>query len=284
MGFLAELWKLTRFEHALMLAFAVLAGEIIVLGSFPSIEQIFIVSLLVPILSEMGSFSLNDFLDVETDRKNKRTDRPLVRGTIEKKFAFNLAVICIVLSTLLAYFINVYAFLTAVLFNILAVAYNYRLKDTPLAGNLYIGATMAIPFIFGNFVYSAEINSSVVFVSILAFIAGTAREIMKSSEDIEGDKEARGSKTLPVIIGLKNANIISGILFLAAVLVSIYFFYLGFNLISLMLIFGSDIGFGHTAYKLIFGEPSKKEMGELRKNTLLFLAVGLIGISLGALF
>ena len=67
MSFLKEFLKLTRFEHAIMLALAVLLSEIIVLGYFPLFSLIIILSLLVPIFSEMGSFALNDYLDINNN-------------------------------------------------------------------------------------------------------------------------------------------------------------------------------------------------------------------------
>ena len=72
-----EFWRLVRFEHAIMLAVAVLIGEIVVLQGIPHLDAILLFSLLVPIFSEMGSFALNDYMDVETDRINRRMDRPL---------------------------------------------------------------------------------------------------------------------------------------------------------------------------------------------------------------
>ncbi|MBD3210219.1 hypothetical protein GF318_02455 [Candidatus Micrarchaeota archaeon] len=198
---LSELFRLTRFEHALMLAFAVLIAEAITLGSLPPLEFYIILSLLVPMLSEMGSFALNDYFDAESDRANKKLDRPLVKGTISPVFAWNFSVACLGLSTILAFFINFYAFGIALAFNAFAVLYNWKLKDTPLFGNIYIAFTMAIPFIFGNYVISQQLSLLIMVLALLGFVAGLAREIIKSVQDMEGDFAARGARTLPVLIG-----------------------------------------------------------------------------------
>ncbi|MDD5339961.1 MAG: UbiA family prenyltransferase [Candidatus ainarchaeum sp.] len=199
MGFLLELYRLTRFEHALMLAFAVLIAEAVA-GGLPA-GIVLAISLLVPILSEMGSFALNDYLDMETDRLNRKKDRPLVKGTISPTFALWLSFICMALATALAYLINTPAFIIALVFNALAIAYNWKLKDLPLAGNAYIALTMAVPFVFGNYVVSAALAPANLALALLGFVAGLAREIIKSIQDVEGDVAARGSRTLPVMIG-----------------------------------------------------------------------------------
>jgi len=189
MGFLKELFRLTRFEHALMLAFAVLIAETVVLGALPPLSLVIVLSLLVPIFSEMGSFALNDYLDIEADKANKMMERPLVKGTISAGFALWFSVACLVISVALALFINLPAFLIALVFNLLAVAYNYRLKDLPLVGNAYIALTMAIPFLFGNYVVSGTLSPIILVLAVLGFVAGLAREVIKSVQDMEGDAQ-----------------------------------------------------------------------------------------------
>jgi hypothetical protein len=41
-----------------------------------------VVAGVMPLWLEMGAFALNDYFDVEVDRKNNRTDRPIIRGDI----------------------------------------------------------------------------------------------------------------------------------------------------------------------------------------------------------
>ncbi len=228
---LKELIRLTRFEHALMLAFAVLIAETIVLGGLPQFTAIIFLSLLVPVFSEMGSFALNDYMDIDTDRLNKK-DRPLVKGTISPAFALYFSITSLVLSTAFAYLINMAVFAIALAFNIIAIAYNWKLKDTPLLGNVYIALTMAIPFMFGNFVVSEELSQTALVLAVLGFVAGLAREIIKSVQDMEGDIKARGSRTLPVIIGRRSA-----------LLAAVFLYLLFIPLTAAPFLFGLDFGF-----------------------------------------
>jgi len=211
---LRDYYKLFRFEHAIMLAVAVLIAEIITLGWIPPMETIFFLSMLVPIFAEMGSFSLNDYLDVETDRINGRLERPLVKGTIAPRTALYLSAICFAISLIAGFLINEAAFIITIFFVVFAIAYNWKLKDLPLVGNVFIATTMAIPFIFGGYVYSASPPTVIWDIALLGFIAGLAREIVKSVEDMKGDIKARKSKTLPVLVGRGPSLFIASMLFL----------------------------------------------------------------------
>ena len=195
---LGEFSKLVRIEHALMLAVAVFIGEVIALGGMPPFGYVFLFSLLVPMLSEMGSFALNDYVDIETDRINKKAGRPLVEGTLSPDFALKFSAGAFILSTMMALTINWMALAVAVAFNVLAVLYNIKLKDLPLVGNMYIAATMGIPFIFGAVVFGMVPSMTIWVIAAMGFASGLAREIVKTVEDMEGDAEARKSKTLPM--------------------------------------------------------------------------------------
>ncbi|MFH1393636.1 MAG: UbiA family prenyltransferase [Candidatus Micrarchaeota archaeon] len=286
MGFLKELYTLTRFEHALMLAIAVLIAIVIVQGGLPSCPCILLV-LLVPIFSEMGSFALNDYLDIEADKANRMGGRPLVKGTLSPRFALQFSIVCLLGSTIIALFINPYAFVIALAFNVLAVLYNWKLKDLPLLGNIYIGTTMAIPFIFGNYVVSPQLSVMAVILALLGFVAGLAREIVKSVEDMEGDIKARASRTLPVIIGERPALIIAALLYLIfiALTAAPIAFGMKIAIIPAIIILAADAGILIVAFRLLTMNKRNrgKALKDARKQSLAFLFLGLIGLLLASL-
>ncbi|MFA5049983.1 MAG: UbiA family prenyltransferase [Candidatus Micrarchaeia archaeon] len=284
MSFIKEFLKLTRFEHALMLSFAVLIAEIIVLGSFPQITFIILASLLVPILSEMGSFALNDYLDIETDKLNKRNERPLVKGTISPEFAFYFSWLCFILSVFIAYFINFWAFLIALIFSLLAILYNYKLKDLPFLGNIYIGLSMAIPLIFGNLVVSNQLDNSIILLSVLAFLSGVGREIIKSVQDMPGDKIARNSKTYPILVGKRKALLTAGIFYLFFVFVALYLSFEIQNVFAKYLIIFVAAFFIYQSVFLFIGKSDDLFLEKSRKLSLIFLFLGLVSILINVLF
>ncbi|NYZ74383.1 UbiA family prenyltransferase [Candidatus Micrarchaeota archaeon] len=278
-----EFWKLTRFEHAVMLAFAVFIAETIALGALPSFTLVIALSLLVPVFSEMGSFALNDYMDMETDRLNKKNDRPLVKGTIKPETALAFAIISLAISTVLAYFVGVLGFIIALAFNLVAILYNWKLKDLPLAGNVYIALTMAIPFVFGSFVVSPVLSPVVVALALLGFVAGLAREIVKSVQDMEGDAKARGSKTLPVVIGRKMALAVSIGLYLSFIPLTAVPFAMGLEPAPLPLAFvgAADALILGICY-IIIRSPGRS-FGFARNASLAAFMLGMMGIFLAVL-
>ncbi len=284
-----EFLKLVRFEHALMLAVAVFIGESVAGGKIPEINNILWISLLIPIFSEMGSFALNDYLDIETDRINKKMT-PLVRGTINPQFAFYFAWASFIVSLVLAFYINETAITIVGLFNIFAVLYNYKLKDIPLVGNVYISLTMGIPFIFGAVVVSPIIPISIWLLALIGCISGLGREIVKSTEDVEGDIRARRAQTLPILIGRKNALIFAILLYLLFIPLA----YLPFNyglkpsVSSQVLINGAIIGVLYNVlllYKSYNEEDKtmKEYLKKARKISLISLGIGLLAYLVGVL-
>ena len=283
MGFLKELYMLTRFEHAVMLALAVLIGEIILLGRIPEFTIPIILSLLVPMLSEIGSFSLNDYLDIESDRINKKEGRPLVKGTIAPSFALWLAITTLFLSTALSLFINIYAFAIVVAFNIAAILYNWKLKDLPLVGNIYIGFTMGIPFIFGNYVITSELSTLALLLAALGFVSGLAREIVKSAQDMEGDIIARSSKTLPILIGKANSLMAASLLYLIFLILTIVPFHFGLKLtiLSAPLVIIADLIILYIVFLLHKTNQTENILKKSRNLSLLALFIGLMGLLAG---
>ncbi|MGC8571966.1 MAG: UbiA family prenyltransferase [Candidatus Micrarchaeia archaeon] len=213
--------KLTRIEHSLMLAIAVVTAEI--LSGFIPIN-IMLLSLIAPWLISMGAFAINDYYDIEADRTNKRFDRPLVNGSIKAKSAFNASILFFVVGVAFSV-INAYAFSIALIFAVLAFLYSYKLKDTLLIGNIYIAFTMVIPFIYGALINSTYINLNIIIISLFVFLAGLAREIHGMVRDYEGDKKARSTKNLVDYIGTHNAAIVAAVLYLEAILLSLYLFF-----------------------------------------------------------
>jgi len=287
MGFVSAFIRLTRFEHAIMLAIAVLIGETIVLGALPPATLLIILSLLIPIFSEMGSFALNDYLDVESDKLNKRNDRPIVSGEISPKFAYYFSIASLLLSVIFAYYCNVYAFIIALVFNIFAVLYNYKLKDLPLVGNIYIGLTMAIPFIFGSAIItnSFDFSPTIIVLFCMAFIAGVAREIIKSVQDMEGDKKARKSQTLPLVIGARKSILIACVLYLLFLpLTALPFIYgLKQNAIAMGLIVAADLGILYIIYLLLKKTENPKTFKIARDMSLACLFMGLVAYLIAAI-
>lgn len=270
---LKALAKLTRIDHGLFLVIAVLIGQIVTLGSPPNL-RILSLSIFTPILISAGAFALNDYTDYEADKKNERTDRPLVTGELNRKTALYLSSLLLPLGVAVSYPINVSSFLIALIFAIISYEYAIVLKKIPLIGNLSIAASMTIPFIYGSLNVSTYVPTPIWILGTMAFLSGTGREIVKSIQDMKGDRE-QNRKTLPIKIGKKPSGYLAIILTLIAILIiPVPFFYLPPYLGShlyLALVTLSALFF-FISIKNIF----KAQYPRFRKNTWIAICLGLI--------
>ena len=289
---LKAVWELMRLEHGVMIFIAILIGSVIVLRDIPLWDKL-LLTFCTALFLEASTFALNDYYDLEIDKKNKRTDRPLVRGDISPKTALALFFVLFPLGIICSYFVNLACFVIALITALLGILYDVRLKKIKLVGNFYIAYAMAIPFVFGG---AAVVKADTLFfeipfviyvVALIAFLAGSGREIMKDVMDFEGDK-AEGVKSFPKYIGLRKTNILAGLFFIVAVVLSfVPFFVKSFgvyylNYLYLILVFVADTLFLSTSIHLIV--KKKPHVGFYRKFTLVAIFIGLLAFLLGAFF
>ena len=295
MGKLKAIWELMRLEHGVMIAIAILIGSLIALKgeSLPPFDK-FILTFFTALFLEASTFALNDYCDLEIDKKNKRDDRPLVRGDLSPKSALYLFAIFFPLGIICSYFVNLSCFIIALITALLAILYDLKMKKIKLLGNFYIAYVMAIPFIFGGAAVVAkdtiffEIDPSIYIIALIAFLAGSGREIMKDVMDFEGDKE-KDVKSFPRYIGFRKSNILAALFYISAVILSfIPFFiskydiyYLNYYYFYLVLI--TDILLLSISLQLIFKKQIKPlHLKLFRKTTLMAIFIGLLAFLIGA--
>ena len=276
-----------RLEHGVMLFVAVFVGAVVGYGGLPSDLVKLFLAFLTALFLEAATFSLNDYFDIEIDRRNNRVDRPLVRGDVQPRTAVVVFVLLFPLGIVSAFFVNLQCFVIALMTGLFAVAYDVWLKRVKQVGNLYIAYTMAVPFVFGAVAVSPNIPLIILILASIAFLAGWGREIMKDVMDVLGDQE-QGVKSLPMYIGKRNAYRIVAFFYLAATTLSFFPYFLlngtvyHRNIVYLTLILLTDILFFVIAYDLIV--KSNPPVKRYRKLTLVAMVFGLLAFLGGAFF
>jgi len=280
------IWELMRLEHGVMIAIAIFIGSLIALKGegLPTFDR-FVLTFFTALFLEASTFALNDYYDLEIDKKNKRYDRPLVRGDLTPKSALYLFFIFFPLGIICSYFVNIACFLIALITAFLAILYDVKIKKIKLLGNFYISYVMAIPFIFGGAavierdVLFFKIPPSIFIIALIAFFTGSGREIMKDVMDFTGD-QLKGVKSFPKYIGKRMSNVVAASFYILAVFLSFLPFFLDIfeiyylNYYYLCLILLTDIMFLSTAIHLLI---KKKPLLKLyRKFTLVAIFFGLI--------
>jgi len=97
-------------------------------------------------------------------------------------------------------------------------------------------------------------------------------------QDVEGDRKARESKTLPIIIGEKPATYVAALLYLLFVPLTILPFIIGLkqSLPSILLVGIGDIMVIYIMVSLV-SDQQAKTLKRARNLSLLALFIGLIG-------
>lgn len=159
---------------------------------------------------------INDYFDYNIDLINK-PERPIPSGRISVTAGRNYGYLLFLLGTVCGFLIS---FLTDnwIPFGIVLIAdvvlylYAYKLKSTPLIGNMTVGFMTGFGFVFGGFcLNNPTIILTSVYLGFFAFVMTTARELVKDIEDMEGDR-AEGAKTLPILYGERITAVLAFVL------------------------------------------------------------------------
>jgi len=279
-----------RLEHGVMIALGILVGSLIAQKTFPAIDK-FILTFCTALFLEASTFALNDYYDLEIDRRNKRRDRPLVRGDLAPKTALYLFFFFFPLGILCSFFVNWTCFLIALITALFAIFYDAVLKKIKLLGNFFIAYVMAIPFVFGGAAVVEmnmsllSLNPAIFIVAFIAFLAGSGREIMKDVMDYEGDR-LQGVKSFPRYIGERASNMVAALFYITAIVFSFVPFFLQQyemyyqNMWYLVLVVLCDTMLLGTSIQLLV--KKKVNMKYHRKFTLLAIFLGLLAFLVGA--
>jgi len=283
-----------RLEHGFMIFLGILVGSIVALGglTLPSLDK-FILTFLTALFLEASTFALNDYFDLDIDKKNKRFDRPLVRGDLQPKTALILFFFFFPLGIFCSFFVNLACFIIALITALFAVLYDSHMKKIKLVGNFYIAYVMAIPFVFGGATVlprgslSFSITPSIFIIALIAFLAGSGREIMKDVQDFEGDRK-KGVRSFPKYIGKRKSNILAGFFYVIAIVLSFFPFFLSYydiyylNMVYFLPVLVCDTMLLGTALQLFF--KKKPNLKIYRKFTLIAIFIGLLAFLVGAVF
>jgi geranylgeranylglycerol-phosphate geranylgeranyltransferase len=248
--------ELFRFELSFAAGVCVIVGELLALGTTPSINQI-ILGFLSGFFISSSALILNDYFDIETDKINA-PKRPLPSGVIKPQEAILLTILASLIGLGSALLVSHIALIVGIIFWLIGVLYNFKLKETGLLGNLMVSSSVAITFIFGGIIVNQPWNIIVWVFALIAFFIDLAEEIAADAMDIIGDKK-RGSKSIAIILGKKTALRVSGFLFSIVIIISFIPLILGLskiNYLIMILIMDSTILF--STVKLLKNRSTKE--------------------------
>ncbi len=188
----------------------------------------FILLVLSTVMITAGGYVINDYFDIRTDLINK--GKVIVGTKISRRKAMLWHGIFNSAGVLVAFYISWrigYIGLGVLFLAVSGLLYFYSAsyKRQFLIGNIIVAILTAMvpllvvlfewPSLYRYYAVNAveipDFNSIIYWVggfALFAFLTTLAREIIKDIEDFEGDK-AYGRNTVPVILGILNAKIVS---------------------------------------------------------------------------
>ncbi len=241
--------RLIRPTNSLMMGFAVIIGEIAVLGRIPSFFEMAL-GFSVSFFLTASSMAMNDYVDLEIDLVNQ-PDRPLPSGAVSKTAALIISALTGAIGVLSAFPFREGAVFIALLTFVISALYNLYGKKTGIWGNLMVSYCVAMPFLYGGIVVLGAVNVTSVTFFLLAFLANTGREVTKGIADTEGDK-LRGIRTVALVRGEKTAALVSALSYLAAVAITPLPYVFGqLGMAYVLLVVPVDVGFVYSSYRII---------------------------------
>lgn len=201
--------EILRPGNALMGAIAIILVAII----DKSLTIPIILAMLAVFFETAAGNVINDYFDYNIDLINK-PERPIPSGRISLKAGRNYGYLLFGLGTLCGFLIsamtgNWIPFAIVLVADVILYLYAYKLKTTPLIGNLTVGFMTGFGFVFAGFTLNnPTIITTSIYLGFFAFVMTTARELIKDIEDMEGDK-AEGAKTYPILYGAKITSVLA---------------------------------------------------------------------------
>ena len=187
----------------------------LVIGGIVSNSLLFpqlVLAILAGFLITGGGNIINDYFDVKTDRINA-PKRPIPSGRFPFKFALPYFAIVNILGLVFAFFINTNFLIIALLNFSVSTIYSWKLKTTPLIGNIAVSYLGAVSFFAAGLItmsFSKTLAHPIFILAVIGFFGTLAREILKDIRDVKGDKVI-SAKTLPIITSPGKARLVANI-------------------------------------------------------------------------
>jgi 4-hydroxybenzoate polyprenyltransferase len=236
--------KLIRIENLILIALMQLIVKYTFLNQAGILQALsdlnYFLLIIATISIAAAGYIINDIYDVDVDQINK-PNKVYIDTHISEKNAYNFYFVLNIIGVGLGFYLSravgkpaIAA--TFVICSALLYVYSNGLKQIPLVGNaviaalaglsiLVVGLFNILPFIFDfNKDVMFSILSVIIDYAVLAFLLHFAREIIKTIEDIEGDK-AFEITTAASYFGIPVCKIITSVTLLGFIGYACYFIY-----------------------------------------------------------
>jgi 4-hydroxybenzoate polyprenyltransferase len=196
-----------------------LAGDKTQFLSYIIDPRLFLLVLSSTLLAAAG-YIINDYYDIKIDMINK-PERLIIGKYISRRYAIFIHQFFNALSISIGLYLSVKVAVMHFIIAFFLWLYSNALKRKPLIGNILVAALTASTLLIVG-VYFNNKNILVYGFTLFAFFIALIREILKDMSDIKGDMTF-GSKTLPILYGIRKTKTIIYVVLFALISTSLVF-------------------------------------------------------------
>ncbi len=200
--------KILAYFHLLRFHAAASEPVIMIIGALIMNERdlsILFVIFLIGIFYHIYGYVLNDYADVEIDKKSvDLKNKPLVSGSISKRNALIITILSFLGAYVLTffYFRDVFPILFLSIAMFLGGVYDLCGKKIPGISDFVIAGSLAFSFIFGASIVSVNFSNTIYIMWLLIFFGIVFINIVEGGlKDVDHDN-LKGGKTLAIIAGV----------------------------------------------------------------------------------
>ena len=226
-GTIKDYLSMVKFSHT------VFAMPFALIGFFMALKftgnlfdwKILIFVVLDMIFARNAAMAFNRYIDKKIDKKNPRTEiREIPAGKISSNYALIFVIINSLAFIITTAFINELTLFLSPVALLVVLGYSYTKRFTPLC-HLVLGAGLALAPIGAYLAVTGEFALVPVLISFVVLFWVSGFDIIYALQDEEFDRE-NNLKSIPVILGTKNALLLSTILHSIAAVILIYIGYI----------------------------------------------------------
>ena len=176
------------------------------------------------VFARSAAMGFNRYIDRKFDAKNPRTAiREIPAGVISANAALAFVIVCSISFVVCTYFINEVCLYLSPVALIVVLGYSYTKRFTPLC-HLILGLGLSLAPIGAYLSLTAQFAFVPVLFSVLVFLWVSGFDIMFALQDEDFDR-GQGLRSIPVLLGTKNALRLSEALHAIAAIVVMACFY-----------------------------------------------------------
>ena len=207
--------------------------------------RLLLLVLLCVFFARNAAMGFNRYVDREFDKKNPRTAlREIPREIIRPKSALVFVIINALLFMLSSFFLNILCFILSPIALVVVLGYSLTKRFTNLS-HLFLGLGLGLAPIGAYLAVTARFDLLPLLYSFIVIFWVAGFDILYALQDINFDK-SEDLKSLPVLLGKRNALILSAIFHSVAILLVVaggitghfhFLYWIGATIFSILLVY-----------------------------------------------